>query len=387
MAKVVEGSVAIAEAVTLCRPNVIAAYPITPQTHIVETLSKIVADGKLQTELINAESEHSAASICLGASATGARSFTASTSQGLLLMNEVLYNIAGLRLPIVLTGVNRAISAPLNIWNDTQDTFSVRDSGWIQLYAQDNQEAVDLHIQAFKIAEDRRILLPVMICVDGFLLTHTYESVEIPAQEEVDKFLPKYEPLYYLTPKNPLTFGAFCEPDKYMEVRYMMEEAMENAKVVIQEVADKFKDAFGRFSGDLVEKYQIDDAEIVLISLGSLTGTLKDLVDELRAQNQKIGLLRIRAHRPFPKEILLESLQNAKKIAVFEKAISLGLGGILYSEVKSVFYGQTKAPEISGFIVGLGGRDVPTESIKKVIEGMETTTYENYFVDLNRDLF
>ena len=252
MKKMIEGSRAVAEAVALCRPDVISAYPITPQTHIVEELSQIVADGQLDAEYIRVESEHSAASACLGAVAAGSRAYSATTSQGMMLMIEVLYNIAGMRLPLVITGVNRALSAPLSIWNDHQDTMGIRDTGWLQLYAENNQEALDMPIQAYKIAEDDRVLLPVMVCMDGFILTHTYESVDMPEQEQVDAFLPKYDPLYRLDPEDPYTLGAYIGPELFHEARYVMQQDCLASKEVVKEVAREFKEAFGRWGGDAV---------------------------------------------------------------------------------------------------------------------------------------
>ena len=246
MRKMIEGSRAVAEAVALCRPDVISAYPITPQTHIVEELSQIVADGELDAEYVRVESEHSAASVCLGAVVAGSRAYSATTSQGMLLMVEVLYNIAGMRLPLVITGVNRAVSAPLSIWNDQQDTMAIRDTGWLQLYAENSQECLDMHLQAYKISEDDRVLLPVMVCMDGFILTHTYESVDMPTQEQVDAFLPRYNPLYKLDPADPYTLGGYIGPEKYQEVRYVLQQDCLAAKEVVKEVARDFQKAFGR---------------------------------------------------------------------------------------------------------------------------------------------
>ncbi|MBF8304124.1 MAG: Pyruvate ferredoxin oxidoreductase [Dehalococcoidia bacterium] len=244
--KLLEGSQGIAEAVALCRPQVIAAYPITPQTHIPQELADMVANGKLKAEWVNVESEHSAASVVLGASATGVRVFTASSSQGILLMSEVLFNIAGMRLPVVMVCVNRSVSAPLNIWNDQQDSISQRDTGVIQLYAEDNQEAADLVYQAYRIAEDHRVLLPVMVCLDGYVLSHAWETVDIPSQAQVDSFLPPFKPLYKLDPENPLSFGMYMEPDKYLETRYMIQHTMEQSIGIIQNVAHDFEKTFGR---------------------------------------------------------------------------------------------------------------------------------------------
>ncbi|OGC85576.1 MAG: pyruvate ferredoxin oxidoreductase [candidate division Zixibacteria bacterium RBG_16_43_9] len=386
MKKVIEGSMAVAEAVKVCRPHVISAYPITPQTHIVENLSQFVADEELKAEFVNVESEFGAASVVLGASATGARAYSATTAQGLLLMVEVLFNIAGLRLPVVITCTNRAVSAPINIWNDQQDAMTIRDSGWIMLFAEDNQEAADMHLQAFKIGEHPEIMLPVMVNMDGFILTHAFEPIELLDQKVADEFLPPYKPELYLTTKNPLTFGILAEPDWYMETRYRLQKAIEASSDMIEEVADQFKKTFGRYQGGLVEKYRLDGAETVIVSMGSVVGTIKEVADELRDKGKKIGVLKIRAFRPFPKEAIYDALKNVKNVIVMEKAISLGATGILYDEIKAALYGRPNQPKVSGFIAGLGGRDIPKESIVKVIKKGETSEVDNLFVDLKEHL-
>lgn len=386
MKKVIEGSMAVAEAVKVCRPHVISAYPITPQTHIVENLSQFVADGDLKSQFVNVESEFGAASVILGASATGARAYSTTTSQGLLLMAEVLFNIAGLRFPVVITCANRAVSAPINIWNDHQDAMTIRDSGWIMLFAEDNQEAADMHLQAFKIGEHPEIMLPVMVNMDGFILTHAFEPIEFMDQKMADEFLPPFKPELYLTPKNPLTFGVLAEPDWYMETRYRLQKAIESSSDMIEEVADQFKKTFGRYQGGLVEKYRLDGAETVIVSMGSVVGTIKEVVDALRDKGKKVGVLKIRAFRPFPKEAIYDALKNVKNVIVMEKAISLGATGILYDEIKAALYGRASQPKVSGFIAGLGGRDIPTESIVKVIEKGEAEVSDNVFVDLKENL-
>ena len=386
MRQFLEGSMAVAKAVGLSRPHVICAYPITPQTHIVEDLAQMVADGELKSEFINVESEFAAASVCLGASAAGSRSYTATSSQGLLLMAEVIFNIAGLRLPVILTCANRAVSAPLSIWNDHQDSLAVRDAGWIQIYVENNQECADAHIQAFKIAEDRRVMLPVMVCMDGFLLTHSFEPVDIPSHEEADKFLPPYKPLHYLDPKNPMTFGSFAEPDKYMEARVALHKAIEESDQVIVEVARDFERKFGRFYGDLIEKYEMQDAEIVLVAMGSILGTIKDVVDELRAQGRKVGCLKIRTYRPFPIKAIREALLPIPRVIVLDKDISMGAGGILAHEVRSALYSAPKRPEVGNLIIGLGGRDVSKETIRNIFERCSREIPELDFVDLDVQL-
>ncbi len=377
---------AVAEAVKACRPHVISAYPITPQTHIVENLSQFVADGELKAQFVNVESEFGAASVILGASATGARAYSTTTSQGLLLMTEVLFNIAGLRFPVVITCANRAISAPINIWNDQQDVMTIRDSGWILLFAEDNQEAADMHLQAFKIGEHPEIMLPVMVNMDGFILTHAFEPIEFIDQKMADEFLPPFKPELYLTPKNPLTFGILAEPDWYLETRYRLQKAIEASTQMIEDVADQFKKTFGRYQGGLVEKYRLEGADTVVVSMGSVVGTIKEVVDDLRDKGNKVGVLKIRAFRPFPKETIYDALKNVKNVIVIEKAISLGATGILYDEIKAALYGRQMQPEVSGFIAGLGGRDIPKESLVKVIEKGQVELTENDFVDLKENL-
>ena len=368
MRKMIEGSRAVAEAVGLCRPDVISAYPITPQTHIVEELSQMVADGDIDAEYVRVESEHSAASVCLGAVAAGSRAYSATTSQGLLLMVEVLYNIAGMRLPLVITSVNRAISAPLSIWNDQQDTMALRDTGWLQLYAEDNQEALDMHFQAYNISEDDRVLLPVMVCMDGFILTHTYESVDMPTQEAVDAFLPRYDPLYRLDPEDPYTLGAYAGPEMYQEVRYEIQRDALASKAVVKEVARDFQAAFGRWSGDVIDRYRCDDAETVFIALGSVVGTLKEWVDVRREQGEKVGVLKLRCYRPFPLEELREALAKAKQVVVVEKAVGVGGYGIVAGEVRAALYGEPHTPPVSCAIAGLGGRDITFETLDEMLK-------------------
>ncbi len=381
-----EGSKAVAETIRVCRPNVISAYPITPQTHIVEELSTMVANGLLKAEYVNVESEFSAASVVLGASATGARTYTATTSQGMLLMTEVLFNISGMRLPVILTCTNRAISSPINIWNDQQDSISVRDAGWIQLYAEDIQEASDLHLQAFKIAEHPDILLPVMVCMDGFILTHAYEPVDLISQEEADEFLPPYKPQYYLTPKNPLTYGAMLGPEAYMESRYQLEKALADSSRVIVDVANEFKNKIGRYQGTLIDPYKTEDAEIVLVAMGSIISTIKEAVDTLRNEGRKVGVLKIRSFRPFPKEEICNALKGAKDVLVMDRAFSPGHGGVLTTEIRAAFCGREAVPQIKGHIIGLGGRDINVDTILNVIKDRAGVSREDKFVDLKEAL-
>jgi len=300
-------------------------------------------------------------------------------------MAEVLYNIAGMRLPLVITGVNRALSAPLSIWNDQQDTMALRDSGWLQLYAENSQEVLDMHIQAYKIAEDDRVLLPIMVCMDGFILTHTYESVDVPTQEEVDAFLPLYDPLYKLDPDDPYTLGAFAGPEMYQEMRYEIQQDALASKEVVKEVARDFQSAFGRWMGDVIETYMTEDAETIYIALGTVVGTMKDWVDVRRERGDKIGLVKLRCFRPFPLEELREALSGAKRVVVLEKAVSVGAYGIVAAEIRAALYGQKHAPPVHCGITGLGGRDVTFATLDEMHERAEAGETE-FFAGLRKEL-
>lgn len=384
MKKFIEGSQAVAEAIRLCKPGVISAYPITPQTHIVENLAQFVADGELDAQFVNVESEHSAASVVLGALATGVRAFTATSSQGLLLMAEVLYNIAGMRLPLVLTCANRALSAPISIWNDHQDSLGMRDTGWIQVYGENNQEVLDLHIQAYKLAE--KIMLPVMVCMDGYILTHGYEPVDVPEQEKVDEFLPSYQSHYKLDPSRPITMGYLAEPAYYMETRIDIQNALRKALDLIPQISEEFKQTFGRNSGGLIEAYRLQDAELALIAQGSVAGTIKEVVDRLREEGKKAGMLRIITYRPFPAQAVYQALKNVLSIGVVEKAISLGSIGPLCTEIKAIFQDKPEKPKISGFVAGLGGRDITLETVRRIFEKLEGEQKDLEFIDVKEEL-
>jgi len=381
-----EGSRAVAEVVALCRPGVISAYPITPQTHIVEELATMVSEGKLKSQFVNVESEHSAASVVLGAVATGVRSFTASSSQGLLLMAEVIFNIAGMRMPLVLTCANRAVSAPINIWNDQQDVMTIRDSGWILWFAEDVQEAADLHLMAYRVSEDHQIMLPVMVNMDGYILTHGLEVVDIPEQSLVDKFLPPYKPLYKLDTKNPLTLGFLAEPAYYMETRVSIQRSQNNALKLIPEVAADFKKIFGRDTGGLIQGYKLEDAEQVIVAMGSVIGTIKEAADELRKEGKKVGVLKVTTYRPFPAQAILDVLKNASEVAVIDKSISLGGFGPLYTDLAAIFQGKEKSPKVNGFVVGLGGRDIKISTIKEVVNKLSGKQTSCEFIEINEAL-
>ncbi len=386
MKEFIEGSLAVAKAVKLCKPGVISAYPITPQTHIVEELATMVANGELNAQFINVESEHSAASLVLGAVATGVRSFTATSSQGLLYMAEVIFNIAGMRMPLVLACANRAISAPINIWNDQQDVMTVRDSGWILQFAEDNQEAVDLHIMGYRLGEDHRVMLPVMVNMDGYILTHGVEVVDIPEQAQVDKFLPAYKPLYKLDTKNPETLGFLADPDYYLETRFAIQKTQDEVLNIIPEIGAEFKQIFGREAGLLVSGYKLEDASQVIVAMGSVVGTIKDTVDELRKEGKKVGALKITTYRPFPKKAIYEALKNIPEIAVLDKSISLGAFGPLYTDLLSVFQGKNNSSKVSGFVIGLGGRDITKASIREVFNRLSGKPVDCEFLGVKNEL-
>jgi len=369
--KVVEGSEAVALAVRACRPQVISSYPISPQTHIVEHLARMVADGELEAEYVRVESEFSAASAISGASAAGGRSYTASSSQGLLLMTEVLYASTGMRLPFVITGVNRVLSAPISIQVDHQDTISLRDAGVIQLYVESSQEVYDTHIAAFKVAEDQKILLPVMVCMDGWILTHSYERVSFMEQEEVDRFLPPFQPVNYLDVSDPKSWGSYADEDMLMEFKYSIQEAMQYAKQRIKEVFSELAQITGRDHGGLIEAYRTDGAEVILIAMGSMAGTVKDAVDELRSKGKKVGLVKIRCYRPFPHEDIWDAIRGAKIVGVMDANFSLGSEGAVGMDLKAKLFGKEGAPFVIDFIAGLGGREVNKGTTAEIVKKAE----------------
>ena len=365
MKKVIEGSHAVSYAVMLSRVQVICAYPITPQTHIVEKLSDLCSTGEMQAKFLKVESEHSAMAGCIGASAVGVRAFTASSSQGLALMHELLHWAAGARLPIVMANVNRALGAPWNIWCDQTDSLSQRDTGWLQFYCESSQEALDTVIQAYKISE--KVSLPSMVVLDAFYLSHTFEPVNIPDRGRVDRFLPPYEPKYRLDPKVPRSFSGLTPPDLFTEMRYQIQEAMEEAKKVILRVDEEFDALFGRRYG-LVEGYRLEDAELVLVTSGTAASTARDVIDQYRDDGKPVGLLKVRTFRPFPSEEIRKALKNVSKVAVIDRNISFGMGGIFAEEIKSVYGNEEEGPIIFGYIAGLGGRDITRETISGIIE-------------------
>jgi pyruvate ferredoxin oxidoreductase alpha subunit len=369
----------------MCRPEVICAYPISPQTHIVEGLSALVKSGRLERcEFVNVESEFAAMSASIGASAAGARAYTATASQGLLYMAEALYNASGLGLPIVMTVANRAIGAPINIWNDHSDSMSQRDSGWIQLYAQSNQEAIDLHIQAFRLAE--QLSLPVMVCMDGFVLTHAVERLELPSQARVDAYLPPYEPRQLLDPADPVTIGAMVGPEAFTEVKYLAHYKQMQALDLIPELAGSFESAFDRVSGGLVHAYRSDDAETIVVALGSVLGTVEDVVDELRDQGARVGCVGIKTFRPWPGDELRAALTGARRVVVLERALAIGIGGIVSQNVHAAM--EETGVRIHTVIAGLGGRAITSESLRRLLADARADRLPAgaTFLDLNREL-
>ncbi|WP_329282196.1 pyruvate ferredoxin oxidoreductase [Streptomyces sp. NBC_01451] len=384
MLKQTEGSRAVAETVAHCRPEVIAAYPISPQTHIVEELSRLVKSGALKPcEYVNVESEFAAMSMCIGASAAGARTYTATASQGLLYMVEALYNASGLGLPIVMTVANRAIGAPINIWNDHSDSMSQRDSGWIQLYARDNQEASDLHPQAFRLAEE--LSLPVMVCMDGFVLTHAWERIDVPEQAQLDAFLPPYEPRQVLDPDEPVSIGAMVGPEAFTEVRYLAHAKQMQALEAIPRVAAEFRRVFGRESGGLIHPYRCEDAETIVVALGSVFGTVCDVVDEMRERGVRIGALAITSFRPFPLQAVRAVLGGVRQVVVLERALAVGIGGIVSANVRTALSGI----QLDGHtvIAGLGGRAITKVSLHRLFDDAIAGRLEQLtFLDLNTAL-
>ena len=378
--QILEGSQAIAQTINNIKPNVISAYPITPQTHIVEDLAKLKADGKADYEYVRAESEFAAASIVTGASASGVRTYTATSSQGLLLMTEVLFNIAGMRLPIVLTCANRGVSAPITIWNDHQDAMTIRDAGWIMFFAENHQEAIEQHILAYKIAEETG--LPAMVNIDGFVLTHTYEGVSVPTAAEIKKYLPTYKPKpgQFLDTANPVSLGAFAPPAYYMEIREELHNALLDAKGIIKKEYEQLKklvpnaikqnEKAAKINNGLVEYYGPENPGTVLVAMGSLAGTIKDVIDEINKGIKlanRVGLLKIKTYRPFPQEEVLKIIKKTNRVAVIEKAISLGAtDGPLTLDIKATAVNNCLA-KVQSFIVGLGGKDITKKMITQIV--------------------
>ncbi|AHF80931.1 pyruvate ferredoxin oxidoreductase [Thermococcus paralvinellae] len=368
--KVVSGNYAAAYAAKHARVEVVAAYPITPQTSIIEKIAEFIANGEAEIQYVPVESEHSAMAACIGAAATGARAFTATSAQGLALMHEMLHWASGARLPVVMVDVNRAMAPPWSVWDDQTDSLSQRDTGWMQFYAENNQEVYDGVLMAFKIAET--VNLPAMIVESAFILSHTYDIVDMPPQEEIDEFLPPRKPLYTLTDfDNPIAVGALGTPADYYEFRYKIEKAMEEARKVIKEVGKEFGERFGRDYSQMIELYKTDDAEFIFMGMGSLMGTVKEAVDLLRKEGYKVGAAKVRWFRPFPKKELYELAKNVEGIAVLDRNFSFGQEGILFNEAKGVLYNTDAHPIMKNYIVGLGGRDFTVSDIKIIAKNMK----------------
>jgi pyruvate ferredoxin oxidoreductase alpha subunit len=363
-----EVSLAVSEAVKLANADVVAAYPITPQTHIVEHLSELVADGHLDAEFIPVESEHSAMSCCIGSSAAGARTYTATSSQGLALMHEMIYIPPSLRLPIVLTVVNRALSAPISIWNDHSDIMAERDTGWIQVFAENGQECLDLTLQAFRIAEHPEVMLPVAVNLDGFILSHVIEPMLMPDQAEADRFLPPYRTNFRLDPAHPLSMGMFGIPEVYYETKKAVDHALINSQTVIKEVWKEFEAIFGR-KYQTVESYKTEGAETILVTMGSIGETAMTAVDAMREQGLPVGLVRIRLWRPFPDADFKAAVAGARKIGVVDRCLTLGShGNPVFQEIRSLLYPLADRPQVFNFALGIGGRDVTRDDFKYLYE-------------------
>ena len=386
MREQIEGSRAVARAVAACRPEVVAAYPISPQTHIVEDLSDLVRTGALAPcEYLTVESEFGAMSACIGASAGGARTYTATSSQGLLFMAEALFNASGLGLPIVMTVANRAVGAPINIWNDHSDTMAMRDSGWVQLYAASNQDAVDLHLQAWRLAE--QVSLPVMVCMDGFVLTHAFEEIDVPSVEQTEAFLPPFEPRQLLDPDDPVTIGAMVGPEAFTEVKYLMHQRHLNALAALPRIATDFEAAFGRDTGGLLRGHRLEGARTVVVSLGSTLGTLEDVVDGMRDDGADVGVLGLTCFRPWPAEAVRAALRGAERVVVVERAFAVGVGGIVGKDVRDATRGLPV--EVYDVVAGLGGRAVTRASLRRVLDDVLADRLDPHglhFLDLDTTL-
>ena len=381
-----EVSIAAAEAVKQANVDVISAYPITPQTHIVEHLSEIVANGELDAEFFCVESEHSALSVCVGAAAAGSRTFTCTSSQGLALMSEITYIVSGLRLPMLMILANRTLSAPLSIWNDHSDAMMIRDCGWVQYFVENGQEVYDHVFVSYRLAEDRNVLLPVIINMDGFILSHVIEPIELIQQEKIDQFLPPYQPLHRLHPDRPVTMGAFALPSIFAEAKKAQEEALRSSMPKILETWKAFGDMTGRHYHP-VETYNTEDADTLLVTMGSCGETASVAVDKMREEGRSVGLVKIRLWRPFPFDDLKKATLHAKQLVVIDRAISVGACGPVASEVKAALYGNDQRPSVYNFVAGISGRDVtPSDFVKMVdkaeieIEGGNKEGFEIYGV-------
>jgi pyruvate/2-oxoacid:ferredoxin oxidoreductase alpha subunit len=372
MNRVIEGSHAVAEAVRLARVQVISAYPITPQTHIVEILSEYCANGTMNARFLRVESEHSALAALIGAQSCGVRTFTATASQGLALMHELLHWTSGARLPIVMAEVNRALAPGWNIWTDQTDSLAQRDTGWIQLYCEDGQEVLDSMLQAYRLAE--RVYLPVMVVLDAFYLSHTYEPVDVPTEEEVDRFLPPYQPRFQADTENPCAFGQLVPPGAYMKMRHNIALAMEESLVCLREIQDEFYRIFER-RYDPVDAICCNDAEIILVTSGTITSTCRLVLQSLRERGEKVGILKMKLFRPFPVAMVREATARAKKIAVIDRNFSFGASGIFAQEVRAALYNAPEHPPVFGYIAGIGGLDATVELLEEIYWKTKNTAF------------
>jgi pyruvate ferredoxin oxidoreductase alpha subunit len=370
-----EVSIAAAEAVKQANVDVISAYPITPQTHIVEHLSELVANGEMDAEFFCVESEHSALSVCVGAAATGARTFTCTSSQGLALMSEITYIASGLRLPMLMIISNRTLSAPLSIWNDHSDTMSIRDCGWIQFFVENGQEVYDHVFVSYRLAEDKKVLFPVIINMDGFILSHVIEPIELIEQEKIDQFLPPYQPLHRLDPDHPVTMGAFALPSIFAEAKKAQEEALLSSMSKITETWKAFGDMTGRYYHP-VETYKTEDADTLLVTMGSCSETASVAVDKMREEGRPVGLVKIRLWRPFPFDDLKRATLQAKRLVVIDRAMSVGACGPVASELKAALYGNDRRPSVYNFVAGISGRDVTPSDFIKMVDKAEIEIQE-----------
>jgi len=386
MKKVIEGSHAVSEAARLARVQVIAAYPITPQTHIVEALSEYCSDGRLQARFINVESEHSAMAAVVGASSGGARVFTASSSHGLAYMHEMLHWASAARLPIVMAEVNRALGPGWNIWTDQTDSLAQRDTGWIQLYCEDGQEALDTSLQAFKLAET--LNLPVMVVLDAFFLSHTYEPIDVPDQNQVDRFLPPPDLRLRLDTAAPCAFNQLVTPAAYMEMRYNTQLAMQEAETRFEQIENEFDSIFSRKYGAL-EAIHCEDAETIMVTTGTVTSTCRLVLAQLRERGESVGLLKIKMFRPFPADLIRRHLASARKVAVVDRNFSFGAGGIFAQEIRAALCSLAAPPRVFGFVAGLGGRDITPQTLMEIYtttQSLAAPTQDSIWVGLNQDI-
>jgi len=376
MKKVITGNMATAMGIRLCKPDVISAYPITPQTTIVEYIADFVADGSLKTQYVKVESEHSAMAACIAAANTGARTFTATSSHGLLLMHEMLGWASAARLPIVMVNVNRANGPPWSVWADHLDSIMQRDTGWIQIFAENNQEVLDSMMLCYKVSEDPDVLLPSMVNEDAFYLSHTAEAVDIPDQALVDEFIGKFKPQFKLDVDDPKGFGSLVMPPNYMEFRYKIAKGMDAAREKLRSATKQFADKFGRDYGGLLDLYKCDDADIVLLGAGTTASTVREVVDELRAEGKKVGLARLRVFRPFPYEEVRELCKGVKALGVFERAYAFGYAGPFMAEIGGALYNTDVRIPIKNYLLGLGGRDVRTKHVRAIFNNLEKVANE-----------